>query len=385
MNGCGKTHLVRSLFQKELSTVFEITINLTNFICEEEFFEKISMYYESFFKKSFPTSYSQILQNNYVLKDWKTLYDFIEGSHNYIPVYFIVDEINEVNYINHFKKFFSKLLVLSNFDNVNFIFISNFDIKKSELKYVLNLTSFISLCFPGNDRKTIQNIAEEKFRSILKVTNNSQSYKDIISKTVSNFEYRAANLNEITYNTEENLKRFCKSVYRDITQVETNDQTFCEYEDNLIKNSKNEIGELNTAVKNQLDYTPIHVVNFKGPDQKLSKRHVNINITPEYLATQDVEMHTNLSVSQKLLALSSFLASGIPSSQDFYKFREVKRGFKKIKKDNPCSIKYGNSLTFNVHRLFSIYFYLHQVIFNDAEEKKNNISVEVISDVRTIK
>lgn len=350
-NGCGKTTFLLNLINLELSYIISISLKLHNFINIKEFFEitsdAITNYLDNYRQHS---KYS--LKNFYkefVIKNWNDLYSNLELIQKIKTAkIFIIDGIDDLETFLFFKKEIQKLLaIVETYKTINVIFISNFDMTKSELKIFMDFSNFIPLNFPKIEKNYLIEIIEKKY---FKEGMNKNNFNNLINFTLPQFQFPFLNLNEYFFNLNQIFQLFNKYL-------------FSNGEENLDYN------ELKNLINNQILRTPIHFDNIN-----IFKKKKNLT--------------ESLSFSQKVLLLSSFLANNISPNNDLNIFKKVSYNNKrKTKKNNNINkglnLKYKSNFPFSIQRLIAIYQILLSII-DYKEIKVKYPSIELICDIETL-
>lgn len=350
-NGCGKTTFLLNLINLELSYIISISLKLHNFINIKEFFEitsdAITNYLDNYRQHS---KYS--LKNFYkefVIKNWNDLYSNLELIQKIKTAkIFIIDGIDDLETFLFFKKEIQKLLaIVETYKTINVIFISNFDMTKSELKIFMDFSNFIPLNFPKIEKDYLIEIIEKKY---FKEGMNKNNFNNLINITLPQFQFPFLNLNEYFFNLNQIFQLFNKYLF-------SNDEENLDY------------NELKNLINNQILRTPIHFDNIN-----IFKKKKNLT--------------ESLSFSQKVLLLSSFLANNISPNNDLNIFKKVSYNNKrKTKKNNNINkglnLKYKSNFPFSIQRLIAIYQILLSII-DYKEIKVKYPSIELICDIETL-
>jgi hypothetical protein len=350
-NGCGKTTFLLNLINLELSYIISISLKLHNFINIKEFFEitsdAITNYLDNYRQHS---KYS--LKNFYkefVIKNWNDLYSNLELIQKIKTAkIFIIDGIDDLETFLFFKKEIQKLLaIVETYKTINVIFISNFDMTKSELKIFMDFSNFIPLNFPKIEKNYLIEIIEKKY---FKEGMNKNNFNNLINFTLPQFQFPFLNLNEYFFNLNQIFQLFNKYLF-------SNDEENLDY------------NELKNLINNQILRTPIHFDNIN-----IFKKKKNLT--------------ESLSFSQKVLLLSSFLANNISPNNDLNIFKKVSYNNKrKTKKNNNMNkglnLKYKSNFPFSIQRLIAIYQILLSII-DYKEIKVKYPSIELICDIETL-
>ena len=150
--------MLESLRQKELLNKLIIPLSLTYFINPNDFFDKIDLFTNAYFKGAInkDKSYYNI---NFQIKKWNDLYDLLQiinesNIQSSFRIYLLIDQITDIHSFMSFTKPLSKLFALTNsFNILKLILVSNFDIVNSEARTMFDLSSFISLCMPQKSKE----------------------------------------------------------------------------------------------------------------------------------------------------------------------------------------------------------------------------------------
>jgi hypothetical protein len=350
-NGCGKTTFLLNLLNLELSHIISISLKLHNFINTKEFFEitsdAITNYLDNYRQHS---KYS--LKNFYkefVIKNWNDLYSNLELIQKIKTAkIFIIDGIDDLETFLFFKKEIQKLLaIVETYKTINIIFISNFDMTKSELKIFMDFNNFIPLNYPKIEKNYLIEIIEKKY---FKEGMNKNNFNNLINFTLPQFQFPFLNLNEYFFNLNQIFQLFNNYLH-------SNDEENLDY------------NELKNLINNQILRTPIHFDNIN-----IFKKKKNLT--------------ESLSFSQKVLLLSSFLANNISPNNDLNIFKKVSYNNKrKTKKNNNMNkglnLKYKSNFPFSIQRLIAIYQILLSII-DYKEIKVKYPSIELICDIETL-
>ena len=208
-NGCGKTTFLLNLLNLELSHIISISLKLHNFINTKEFFEitsdAITNYLDNYRQHS---KYS--LKNFYkefVIKNWNDLYSNLELIQKIKTAkIFIIDGIDDLETFLFFKKEIQKLLaIVETYKTINIIFISNFDMTKSELKIFMDFNNFIPLNYPKIEKNYLIEIIEKKY---FKEGMNKNNFNNLINFTLPQFQFPFLNLNEYFFNLNQIFQLF---------------------------------------------------------------------------------------------------------------------------------------------------------------------------------
>ena len=340
-NGCGKSTTLTKIFEKKrLLSTNHIYLKLHNFINIEEFFIIIQDHIQNWIKQI------SVNVKNVKIEKWNDFYEFMDYFKDIkFSFYLIIDEILDIESILFFKKYISKLLAI-NRTNPNFkiIFISNFDMTKSELSNYIDFSNIFSIPFPSLTKEEIRKIIDD---NLYNPTYNSKNYSLIVEDCIQNFDYAFVNLNEYIYNIKKNLETF--------------------------KNYINITNEFN---------------KLRIEDNKEEKKEENNNSsnTENALLETGKNLTESLSISQKVLLLSSFLANEISTNSDYNIFLNYKEGKSKRKKMNlgkGFSLKAKANHPFNYHRLVSIYQSLNSIIFY-GKKMDFEMDLELSSDIGTL-
>ena len=353
--------MLESLRQKELLNKLIIPLSLTYFINPNDFFDKIDLFTNAYFKGAInkDKSYYNI---NFQIKKWNDLYDLLQiinesNIQSSFRIYLLIDQITDIHSFMSFTKPLSKLFALTNsFNILKLILVSNFDIVNSEARTMFDLSSFISLCMPQKSK--------EEF--IIVVRNSLEDCKvekknEIINRSVANYEYAIVNLNEIIHCTKENIEAV-KSFQND---------------KNIHKISSNKA--LDNSILQQIQYTPLHIRKLENNQQITDSKAMETTILQS-----GKNLTESLSVSQKVLLLSSFLANETNPNSDMAIFKNLKRTrLHHYKERKGLNLKSKASHPFYFTRLIGIYQSMRSIIDN-KDSSNENINIELISDIGTL-
>ena len=279
------------------------------------------------------------------------------------------------------KHYLLKLFALAEtFSKIKLILISNFDLSKSELASQFNFDTYVTECIPSikSDKnylkeiilKNLDKLNEQEIRSPQLFI--SPEEDSIVTKSINNLSYSFNNLNEYIYCIGENLNEFAP--YKDETRM------LKELEESVanINLNGNNINPRKPNFKekliHQINVMPVHIKNLSS--QK------NFRLTTLQSTKQLTE---SLSKSQKIILLSSFLATQSPASLDHVIFQNAKRTKIKIRKSKKnLSLKTKNTHSFNINRLVAIYASLASIIDNNTRITNCDLNIELISDINTL-
>ena len=222
----------------------------------------------------------------------------------------------------------TKIFALSNTNpNIRIVLIGNFNIYDSELANYLDLSAFISKCFPNKKKQIdyIHNIISQNYNNLDSITcyNNKFSIKEILDKLISNFNDAFSNLNEYIFAVSEcfeELQSEFESAFKKLSLNNINGNK-------TVKNTSEIIRE---KINFHISSAPLHikplvlngVTNNNNKLCFINKNNSNNSLTE------------SLSRSQKLILLSAFMANELNSSKDGVYFKNVKRTSKRISKVN---------------------------------------------------
>jgi hypothetical protein len=248
--------------------------------------------------------------------------------------------LEDLNLCQTYKKYINKILALgSNFPKINLILISNFNLSKSELATGCDFSSFVSICFP-NIKKDIETIKEIILSKVNREMYDS-NIDEVLNKCILNFNHSITNLNEYIFCIIENLEDYCNRI--------KNDCYLQNHYNELIKGlaSMNISG---TGEKNEkfFNYNNANSQNF-SKIRLNEKIHYQISVTPIHLKSLDINetnganskinflqsaknLTESLSMTQKILLLSAFLASETSPKNDCVIFKNVKNTKLRIRK-----------------------------------------------------
>ena len=380
-NGCGKSTTLTKIFEKKrLLSTNHIYLKLHNFINIKEFFIIIQEHIQTWIKQI------SVNGKNVKIEKWNDFYEFMDYFKEIkFSFYLIIDEILDIESILFFKKYISKLLTI-NRTNPNFkiIFISNFDMTKSELSNYIDFSNIFSIPFPSLNKEEIRKIIDD---NLYNPTYNSKNYSLIVEDCIQNFDYAFVNLNEYIYNIKKNLETFKN--YINITnefnklRIEDNKEEKKEENNNNINNKRDLNYKLKNCIKEEINYAPIHLLKLSSI---CDKKNNNSSNTENALLETGKNLTESLSISQKVLLLSSFLANEISTNSDYNIFLNYKEGKSKRKKMNlgkGFSLKAKANHPFNYHRLVSIYQSLNSIIFY-GKKMDFEMDLELSSDIGTL-
>lgn len=374
-----------------------IPLKLTNFVLKNEPFKIIN---DKIFK-FFSLNYKGHKDMNYfkeelTIRKWSDLYEMLEGSNIFaMGIYIVIDDVDSINSFLYFKKQLAKVFAMANFiENIRIILVSNFNAVKSELRSAFDFSSFVTVAFPQrNKTETIEIINNV----LTDISVESDKCADIINKCVGHFEYPLVNLNEIIYCTQENVEMFTKSA------AEQNIENIADMMSSIEINNNNKYKKtydnlkLMQSIRQQIQYSPLHIKKWPDENEGLvnntnQNNNINNTIKENALMHSGKNLTENLSKSQKILLLSSFLAYETNPINDIYMFVNKKSRNKihtKRKTLNPSSntgysLKSKAEYPFHIHRLLSYYAGVKSIL--NIEEKFNNydINIELIADISTL-
>ena len=217
MNGTGKTHLIKTLLQEANSTNY-IYLNFSCFINTRELYKILSHSAKSIMKNI----ESEFNLEKLSINKQSEFFDFISDTKDLMDLYFVIDDISNIDLIFRYKRNFRKFLETCIENKVGLVLVSNFNVKTSELSGIMNLDSITPLYLTNNTNEMSYDFLE-KYINIIK--NDEKLVNSIKSKinldfnkekeinedscrTVSNSTSISINKekNEITNNTENKNK-----------------------------------------------------------------------------------------------------------------------------------------------------------------------------------
>jgi hypothetical protein len=196
----------------------------------------------------------------------------------------VVDQIDDLNILNKYRKYLQKLLA---FDFFRFILVSNFSIKDSEFAEKVDLSTFLVIEIPRLSRQKHQemflNLNAQKIKKL-------QNGAELVKVSIGNYYDIFINMNEYFYSVGSIL--------------DDEDRLSMELRRESLKNMPKTIEKY---------ITNLHVKNITENFNHLLKKKIERNITE------------NISPSQKLLLFAAFLACNSPSKLDNLLFKNVKK------------------------------------------------------------
>jgi hypothetical protein len=242
-----------------------------------------------------------------------------------------------------FRQNLNKLLAITNsFPSIRVLFVSNYNLIYSESSEIFDFSGYIILNFPILDDTSIREILNKNHIDY-------NSYTDIIKKSLGSYSSNIVNLNELIYNIrslieikKKSQEKECQEKNEDFSNISiapivekfklekgvdfiTRDMNSEETEKliqdcvNLKENKKNpdqfRIGEF---LKLQINQGGVHFDNFNGGrldsiSDTINSQKFSRNLTE------------SLSETQKLLLLSSFMATSSSAKVDSVTFKVVKK------------------------------------------------------------
>ena len=380
-NGCGKTTTIRKMLNFRLLSINPFFVKLHHFVNLNEFFTSLQDYIRTCISNI--TNMSNKNDKIFNIHNWNEFCELMDYFKELkFSFYLILDEILDIETFLFFKKQISKLLAINRaYPHFKILLISNFDMKKSELTYYFDFSVIISVPFPSLTKNDIKKIIDEHCNNL---TYNPQNYSSIVNECIENFYYAFMNLNEYIYNIKKNLETFKN--YNNITnefkelKLEDNNNN----DNNKNNSSKNNFeSNLKKCIKEEINYAPIHLIKINSLNNNQNSDNLN---TENALLETGKNLTESLSTSQKILLLSSFLATEISTSSDYSTFshnREGKSKRKKMKLGKGFSLKSKMSHPFNYHRLVAIYQSLNSIIYHD-QDIDLNMDLELSSDIGTL-
>lgn len=338
-----------------------IPLSLTYFINPNDFFDKVDLFTNAYFKGAVnkDKSYYNI---NFQIKKWNDLYDLLQiinetSLKSSFRIYLLIDQIADIHSFMAFTKPLSKLFALVNsFNILKLILVSNFDIINSEARTMFDMSSFISLCMPLKNKEEISKIVSKSLDNCI-----IERQNEIINRSVANYEYAIVNLNEIIHCTKENI------------EAVRNFQS----DKNINKLSFNKV--LDTSILQQIQYTPLHIKTLENNQQITDSKIMETSILQS-----GKNLTESLSISQKALLLSSFLASETSPNSDMAIFKNLKRTrVHRYKERKGLNLKAKASHSFYLTRLIAIYQSMRSIIDN-KDSSNEDINIELICDIGTL-
>lgn len=296
------------------------------------------------------------------------------------------------------------------------------------MKQILDLSTFISICFPAI--KSDEDSMIEILSKHIEVGNVNQ--EELMLNCIGNFKHNFANLNEYVYSLKNNMdlcddlanyvKFGMNEVIQNLDQLSlTKEVESFTKEKNINVISIKEIDEFMDKVRLSYEVTEkvdlnqayidspsnvssnVKIVKFKQKDQlreltSSAPIHL-INLTETKNSETNPSKFTalyssknltdSLSRNQKLLLLSGFFAYQVPPKSDINTFRSVKKTKSKIKKKSYSSkmraLKTKTTHCFTVHRLLAIYAVLYSITNEDGlTVSASDLNVELVADVNTL-
>ena len=282
------------------------------------------------------------------------------------------------------------------------ILISNFDITTSEIQYDYDFSSFVKIDFPSMEAEEVKNIL---FNTLSGKYYDITNFEEIIDTCVKNYNYNIANLNEIIFNTSQNLESFkniqpTKKISSLVEETRKKNKKISNKEDNQNPNENNAMEDeddiqpnqeytqdnLRKNIKNQVRYAPIHIIKLDSFLKFNSKKGIIDLLGEEEEFGDNTSLKTknltdSLSKSEKILLLASYLASEISPKNDIKLFQAQrgKTGRKSRKKNNSggLNLRANARNPFNVHRLQAIYQSLLSSIEEDFENDDIMLKCEI--------
>ncbi len=378
-NGCGKTTTIKKMLNYRLLSINPFFVKLHHFININEFFSSLQDYIRTCISNI--TNISN--KNNTILniRNWNEFCELMDWFKELkFSFYLILDEITDLETVLFFKKQISKLLAINRaYPNFKILLISNFDMKKSELSNYFDFSVIMSVPFPSLTKNDIKKIIDEHCNNI---TYNSKNYDSIVKECIENYYFAFMNLNEYIYNINKNLETFKNyiNITNEFKELKLEDNN--NNDNNKNNSSKNNFeSNLKKCIKEEINYAPIHLIKINS----LNQNSDNTN-TENALLETGKNLTESLSTTQKILLLSSFLATEVSTSSDFNTFLHYKEGKSKRKKMNlgkGFSLKSKINHPFNYHRLVAIYQSLNSIIFHD-QNIDLNMDLELSSDIGTL-
>lgn len=145
-NGTGKSHF----FKNEVIPSFDYSFlyfSISDFVnMKEDVFAIITEFFRQVINKIKPSLIDRPMTDVFVINKFKDYYDLLMDMTGLFHVYFVIDDIADIVSFGLYKKNLRKFLEVSLlFPEINFVLISSFDLKLSELNFSFNFDSFVSL------------------------------------------------------------------------------------------------------------------------------------------------------------------------------------------------------------------------------------------------
>lgn len=377
-NGCGKTTTIKKLLNFRLLSINPFFVKLHYFININEFFSSLQEYIKSCISNI--TNISNKNDKIFNIHNWNEFCELMDYFKELkFSFYLILDEILDIETFLFFKKQISKLLAINRvYSHFKLLLISNFDMKKSELTNYFDFSVIFSLPFPSLTKNDIRKIIDENCNNL---TYNSKQNSAIVDECIENFYYAFMNLNEYIYNIKKNLETFknYNNITNEFKELKLDDNT----NNNNNSSKRNFENNLKKCIKEEINYAPIHLIKINSLNNNENSDNLN---TENALLETGKNLTESLSISQKILLLSSFLATEISTNSDYNIFLHNKEGKSKRKKMNlgkGISLKSKTNHPFNYHRLVAIYQSLNSIIFHD-QNIDLNMDLELSSDIGTL-
>ena len=207
-SGCGKTSLINRVITNKSKTY--VKFNLSDFYSKKNIFYLISKSINKYLNSKRNSKNNEINNHNHIenINKWYDLYQILEKFNDlsFFKMYFIIDNILDIDLFNYYKKELIKLFVaLSSYKNMKIILISNFDITNSEIQYDYDFSSFISIQFPVLSNDELKKIIDKECNSNYYEENR---YNELVNTCIQNIKYNFSNLNEIIFIIKQNLNSF---------------------------------------------------------------------------------------------------------------------------------------------------------------------------------
>jgi hypothetical protein len=388
-NGCGKTRSILDLIKEnKLIKIPFLYLKLSDFIDLEKVLEKIKSFIiekltSQDMKMREPDSTDELEYSldeicEIKLRKFCDLYEIFELAGEFIiNTIIIIDQIDDVNFFStstnnstspsqvKINKYFKKFLSLCENFEIKLFLISNFDMKNSECKSDMDLSSFISVIFPKLEISHLKEIICEDLknskenknfeafsqRTYEKKAENKSRCENLLNFSILNFQTCTVNLNKLKINTQEVLKEFLD--YDDYEYMFTS---------NLRKKVKSQIKDKLYVDQNRL----------------YDEEEDEIKICNKFTEA--------LSKCQKLLVISAFVAGESEQSRDHKIFKCLKKTDLRIRRtfSGRSLINKNEVIPFTIHRLVSIYSALVSIVHGENGMKIQDLNVEFFADLNTL-
>lgn len=356
--------------------------NLYDFIdVKTDVFNNFSCFFTNILKNDI-----EIINNNIEISKLNSLRDLfidINLQKKNELLYIVIDNIVNISLLNYVKKQIKKVMeILFNIENVFVIFVSNFNLKCSELNSIINLDSFIDFHFNYNKdifykeiilkRYTFENNEEINPNQLLNLSyNNLTGYILSINEFLYNYgkiiQKYNKKLNEFKLNP---LKKY-ESLY-DLNKYQNiNIDTLKRIVKNQIENSLFNIkqvdnfSQISNLCKNK-EFRSVNIFKNIINDQSSKISNISNDKKNNFMVSSDEILYDSLSKTQCLMLLACFLASELSPNCDFKNFKNMKKTKRqKGLKSKKGSFKSINSFTYN--RVIGIYNSLYGYFFLDKK------------------